>query len=154
MRRLYKAVAVCLSAIFLGLAVQSSKTYWVGHTDLEVTFLVVDRESGHPVPCAVIAFRGDGGGFCKEVGKQANHAMETDKSGRLVRTWADCMCFGQKGLLASTFAIHLPALWFRASAPGYANSGWIGLDDRPHVGALKRGKSGATLIVEVALKRE
>ncbi|WP_152050899.1 hypothetical protein [Tautonia marina] len=155
MAKPWKVALACLVVALLGLTflLFDYGSHWVGHTDLRAVFVVTDADSGRPVPSAAIEFRSEGGGFCAEDREASLYSRQADASGKLVREWSDCMCFGTKSLRKDTFAVHLPWLWFRASAPGYVASEWAYLDGQPYHRALKRGKGLATLHVKLSLRR-
>lgn len=145
----------CASVLFLGaLTSFGTAVAWVGYTNLQAEFVVLDAETGRPVPAATIDFRTEGGGFCCEDGEKNRYSMESDSSGRLLRTWTQCMCFGTKSLWKDSFFVHLPWLWFQASAPGYVASEWTYLDNRPYIREVKRGNGCATLTVVIRIRKE
>jgi hypothetical protein len=94
--------------------------HWVGHTQLEVEFVVTEAGGGQPVEGATITIRTEEGGFCRwERGKKL--VLVTDADGRAKKR-CTCMCFGSSGWRTNTFGIHLPDWWVAVAAPGFRSS--------------------------------
>lgn len=97
---------------------------WVGGTDLEVVFVVVDDESGEPIRGATVAVN-SGGGFYLEEDQQRDRepfALQADDKGEARRVCRQTRCVGRYGYwgLVDTFAVYVPEWQIEASAPGYA----------------------------------
>jgi len=141
-------VVVGISAFFaLG---QSIK--WVGHTDLEVRFLVTDAETGQPVSNATIQIRAEPGGFCNDP-PQLEFAITTDENGHAKQRATSCMCFGSKGTFENTFALHLPKWSFHVTANGYSATDSTCLDIPANAQQVQRGDPFATLSVPIRLRK-
>src|SRR5438477_9684943 len=65
---------------------------WVGHTDLEVEFVVTDAETGVAIESATITVNSEGG-FCREEGEKS-FTLNTDSRGVAQRTCTHCTCSG------------------------------------------------------------
>jgi hypothetical protein len=108
---LYKWVAFIGAALlFLGIIAlftvgQSVK--WVGHTNLEVRFIVADIRTGQPIQNAIIHIRAEPGGFCEET-DALEFTIATDDKGFATRLCTGCMSFGSKSVFEDTFFVHLP----------------------------------------------
>jgi hypothetical protein len=154
MTKRWKVVLICCIVALFAIALLPFYygVYWVGHSDLRAVFVTSDAETGRLVPSAIIEFRSEGGGLCQEDRDEARYSLQADATGKLTRKWTGCMCFGTKSLMQDTFAVHLPLLWFRASAPGYDATEWVYLDDQPYRRAVRRAKGLATLDVKIALR--
>src|SRR5690606_19422200 len=124
---------------------------WVGHTDIEVRFVVADDDTGQPIPNATIQIRSEPGGFCDDPPQQ-NFAITTDANGHATELATNCMCFGSRGVLEDTFASHLPQWWIHATAIGYSASEPIYLDVSDNVRQIQRGEPFATLSVSIRLR--
>jgi hypothetical protein len=126
---------------------------WVGRTDLEVVFVVVDGATGEPVEGADVAVQ-SGGGFYADEGRDAQgFALRTDAAGEARRVCHRSMSFGtQSGLrFTDTFAVHLPWWRFRVSAPGYEPVA-ANLDELEHRRAVEQtGKGQSRVVVRVFL---
>jgi hypothetical protein len=161
--RLRRAHPLCWVYLLLGLVLMtlilsptSTISTWVGHTDLQGMFVVVDADTMLPINEATIHFRSpdDGGGFClEERGEDRERAftLTTDSMGKADRKWSSCMCFGSDSPHKSSFYLHLPWLWYRVSAPGYATSEWSYLDEPYYHRQIRRERGLAILEVKVHL---
>jgi hypothetical protein len=154
-------VYLLLSLVLVSLMLFPATTIstWVGHTDLQGVFVVVDAATMRPIDRATIDFRAseEGEGFCLEEmgeGREKAFTLTTDSAGRASRKWTSCMCFGSDSAQGSTFTLHLPSLWYRVSAPGYTTSEWSYLDDRSHHQQARRESGLAVLEVKVFLHRK
>lgn len=125
---------------------------WVGHTDLVVSFIVTDAETGLPIPNATVGVRAEGGGFCDDR-EPGSFTMTTDANGIAKQTCKNCMCFGSRSAFENTFVVHLPYWWFHATATGYSDSKSEYLDLPIHIQRVQRGKPNATLSIPISLKR-
>jgi len=125
---------------------------WVGHTDLEVRFVVTDAESGQLIPNATIHVRAEPDGFC-DVLQQPEFTITTDEHGNAKQLATNCMCFGSKGTFEDTFASHLPQWSFHVTATGYSvtDSGY--LDVPENAKNVQRGDPFATLTVPIRLRK-
>jgi hypothetical protein len=127
------------------------KVYWVGFTDVEITFVVIDADTGQPIPGATVQVHSEGG-FCEDQ-EVKDFRLTTDPEGVAARRCRECMSFGRANPLLpyrNTFGVHLPLWEFGVSAPGYASSGkaWVG-----DYGPARRRKADAALAINVPLHR-
>lgn len=146
-------VAMTLIAIAIALLipfVQSAK--WVGHTHLEVCFLVVDAETDRPIPNATVHIRAERGGFCEDR-QPRQFTLTTDASGFAKHMCQSCMCFGSQGIVEDTYAVHLPWWWFHATADGYSGTAPTHLASPDYQGLVQRGRPFATIVVPIGLRR-
>ncbi len=124
-RAIYKWLAFSGAAFFIVgivlLFTVGQAITWVGHTDLEVRFVVTDANSGQPIPNATVHVRAEPGGFC-ENSDPKEFELTTDENGHATHLCKNCMCFGSNSLFEDTFAVHLPWWWFRVMADGYAGT--------------------------------
>ncbi len=125
---------------------------WVGTTDLEVEFLVLDATTGAPIPGAVIDVHSDGG-FYEERDPQ-DFALVTGSGGRARRLCRDTMCCGTSGWNIDTFAVYLPEWYYRVAAPGYRPTEETALQVPENARKVRRGKPAARLVVEVPLDKD
>jgi hypothetical protein len=147
------SLAVIAVAVFI---YDSSRVVWVGHTDLEVEFHVVDADTGEPVEGAAIAVRQDAGGFCEDTSAREFELL-TDGDGEAQRVSHSCMCFGTQSRLkfTDTYFVHLPWWHFRVSAGGHKTSTTQDLDVPAYIRKAKRAAPGiARLVVQVELARD
>jgi hypothetical protein len=143
------AAVVVLCAIVLLTVGQSMA--WVGHTDLEVRFVVVDAKSNQPIPNAVVHFRVEPDGFCADC-DTTEFKITTDANGQASHTCKNCMCFGTKGLFEDTFAVHLPSWWFHVAAEGYSETAPEYLDVPKYSHQVRRSERSATILVPMSLQ--
>jgi len=125
---------------------------WVGHTDLEVSFVVIDADTGQPVPNATIHIRAEPGGFCEEP-QQPEFTITTDENGHAKQLATNCMCFGSKGTFEDTFASHLPQWSFHATATGYSATDPAFLNVLETARQVQRGDPLATLSIPIRLRK-
>ena len=128
--------------------------HWVGHTDLEIEFVVTDATTGHPVEGAEVAVRPDGGLYQER--DEAAFALRTDAAGTARRVCHSSMCFGtQSGLgFTDTYVVHLPWWDVRVSAAGCEPVGNFFLDVPEYVRQVERvGPRAAKLVVQVSLRK-
>lgn len=144
--------AVMLVGGFIALFAFGQSKKWVGHTDLEVRFIVTDAETGRPVAHATIHIRAESGGFCDDP-QSAKFTIKTDKNGHAKRLATNCECFGSRGTFEDTFGSHVPPWSFHASAAGYSATIPADLDVRKHARRVQRGGPFATLSVPIRLRR-
>lgn len=154
-------VCLLLSGVVIALMLVSASTAtsWVGHTDLQGMFVVVDADTMVPIEGATVHFRApdEGGGFCleeRDESRERAFSLTTDSVGKAGRRWTSCMCFGTDVGRKSTFHLHLPWLWYQVTAPGYSDTPWSYLDDRYYQGLVRRKPGVATLEVKVLLHRK
>lgn len=125
---------------------------WVGHTDLAITFIVVDAETEEPIPNAVLHVHSDGGLF--EEREATDFELVTDLQGTVTRLCRRCMCGGQGGLLRNTFFVSLPWWSIHASAPGYSPNETIVLNETKYSRRVERNREGATLSLRISLPKK
>lgn len=128
--------------------------YWVGHTDLEVEFVVTDAANGSPIPQARIEVYSEGDSYSED--SEREFALATGQDGRVIKECLSSMCSGKESGLrfTDTFAVHLPGWTFRGVAEGYEPGEWRGLATRESVRQVQRVDSDkAKLVVPVSLRR-
>jgi len=126
---------------------------WVGATDLEIEFMVIETDTGQPIERADIAVVSEGGFYTEHEEKQLN--LETNGDGTADRTCHNSMCFGtQSGLrFTNTYVVHLPWWYFQVSAPGYQTTDWTYLDSHEYQRQVQRlGPGKAKLVVPIILE--
>lgn len=124
---------------------------WVGHTDLEIEFIIFDAVSGEPIPGAVIQIKSEGG-FCAEREKM-EFSLTADANGSAKRLLKDCMSFGTSGAYIDTYCVHLPWWIYRVEAVGYTSSGWTALDTPENARKVQRGNPAAQVAIRTELRR-
>ncbi len=129
---------------------QSAK--WVGHTDLQVRFVVSDATTEQPVPQAIVHIRAEAGGLCDDGGER-KFTITTDENGHATHLCKGCMCFGSKSIFEDTFAVHLPHWWFHATAAGYSGTDPRFLDASKNAPQVQRSKGLATITVPIRLRK-
>jgi hypothetical protein len=128
--------------------------YWVGSTDLEVKFAIINADTGDPIPGARVEVHSEGG-FYEERGKQ-EFDLVADASGVARKECRKSMCFGARSGLGftDTFAVHLPWWRYRVSAEGFEPSEWAELDAPEFRRRARRvGPGEAILVVPESLHR-
>lgn len=128
-------LTVCAIAALSPLA---TNVKWVGTADLEVDFVIIDAETGQPIPDAMIYVREEQG-----VGKNRqinSFTIAGDGNGHAKRVSTDCMSFGSRGAFEDIFAIRPPSWRFFATAAEYANSDPEDLLDRSPPQPKKRSQ--------------
>jgi hypothetical protein len=144
------AVLLVIGLVALFTFGQTSK--WVGHTDLEIRFVVTESETGRPIHNASLHVRTEPSGLCDDLPAR-EFTLTTDESGEVSQVVKNCMCFGSHGAFEDTFVSHLPQWTFRATASGYSSTAVEYLDDPKNVRQVKRGKPFATLSVPIGLRK-
>jgi hypothetical protein len=124
---------------------------WVGHTDLEIEFVVRDAETGEPIPDATIQVHSEGGLYAER--QRQDFVLETDEAGRAKRMCQRCLCSGRSGWMIDTYHVAVPEWSYRASAPGYAASESAELGVQEKVKRSRRGSRTARLTVEIRLAK-
>jgi len=125
---------------------------WVGRTDIEVSFVVTDAETGQSISDATIHVRANRGGFCEDQ-EARNFTLLTDAQGVGRVVCKQCMCFGSRGTFEDTFASHLPPWLYHATAAGYADGEPAWLEVEENVARLRRGSPFATISTVIQLRR-
>jgi hypothetical protein len=128
--------------------------YWVGSTDLQVEFAVIDSDTGGPVPGARVEVQSEGG-FSEERDRQ-EFALVAGADGVARKKCRDSMCFGTRSGLrfTDTFVVHLPWWRYRVVADGYRPTAWANLDVlEPRRQARRVGPGKANLVVPVSLHK-
>lgn len=154
MKRL--CVGIPIAAALLIIAYDRiAMVWWVGSTDLQVDFEVVEEGTGEPIEGATIRIEQSEGGFCEDR-SAAEFELVTDAAGRASRSCRRCMCFGtESGLrFTDTFSSHLPKWRVAISAPGHSDS-ISKLGDSPeHSKSIRRIEKGlAAVTIRGALTR-
>ena len=124
---------------------------WVGSTDLEVDFAVVDASTGRPVPGTTIDIHSEGG-YYEERDRQ-DFTLTTGPDGRVRRLCRDCMCSGTSRWKIDTYAVRLPWWYYRVSAPGYHPTEPTELGVPENRGKVRRGKPAGKVLIEVPLRK-
>jgi hypothetical protein len=125
---------------------------WVGHTDLEVRFNVIDADTGQPIPSATVHVHAEPGGFCADSDAQ-EFTIAADEYGLATHLCKSCMCCGSKGLFEDTFTAYLPYWWFHVTAAGYAGTRADYLDAPKYRRQVRRGKPSATIAIPIPLRK-
>jgi hypothetical protein len=145
--------AAILVVGFVAFIVFGQTMKWVGHTDLEVRFIVTDAETGRLIRNATIHIRAESGGFCDD-SPQREFTIATDENGEAKQFATNCMCFGSKGAFEDTFASHLPQWSFHATASGYSETDPANLNVSENSRQVQRGDPFATLNVLIRLRKD
>lgn len=145
------AAIVLILAAFGALLALGTTAKWVGHTDVEVCFVIVDGKGSRPVPHAVVHVRNTGEGLCDDREPQ-EFTIEADAHGRAKRLCKGCMCGGSQGVLEDSFSVSLPGWWFHASASGYFDSPTELLCVPEYCRSAQRGELRATVSIPIRLQ--
>jgi hypothetical protein len=132
-------VGLILVALGLLLLPALQTCHWVGHTDLEVEFVVRDAATGQPVPGATLQVHSEGGLWAKR--ERQDFTLVADPAGSVKRLCKDCLC------------VHLPWWVYQAKAPGYRPSALLELDVSENVRQVQRGRPSARLVLPIPLER-
>jgi hypothetical protein len=142
-------IAVVLLLLFL----PSTQTIdWVGATDLEIEFAVLEAMTSDPVPGATIKIHSEGGLY--EERDPRDFALVAGPDGRAVHVCRNCMCSGRSGPKIDTFGVSLPRWLYQVSAPGYETTGKINLESRENHRNVQRGHPTSKLVVCISLQKE
>lgn len=156
LRRRWKLILPLLFVILLLLGIDHFfQIMWVGHTDLDVVFLISDAETGKPIPGAQIEIKQERGGFYENTDAM-EFSLITSDTGFASRECRFSMCFGSSSLLTinNTFVVHLPLWTFRVRAENYRASDWIWLDKSEYIRQAKRNGDGKSkLVVPISLTK-
>jgi hypothetical protein len=155
-RKFYKSLAfggaALLVVALVALLTAGQTAKWVGHTDLEVRFDVIDANSGQPIPNATVHVHAEPGGLCADSDAQ-EFTIASDEHGHAMRLCKSCMCCGSRGLLEDTFAVYLPFWWFHATAAGYSDASADYLDVPKFRQQVRRGNPSATIAIPIPLRK-
>ena len=158
-KHLRTCTIVFVSFALVGLTIvaldRSTTLYWVGSTNLEVEFVVVDSESSQPIPGARIRIHSEGG--LHDGGNQIeDFELVTDAMGSARRSCLNNRCHGgESGLRFRDFrSVHLPH-WpgIRVAAHGYVVSDTIDLVEDYWGKTCHDGPGKDRLVVRVPLKK-
>jgi hypothetical protein len=132
--------------------------WWVGHTDLEVEFLVTDATTGWTIKGAEISVHSDGGLYSEseEESEKKDFTLITEGDGRAQRICHQCMCSGNRSGLGftDTYSVHLPNWRYRVSALTYEPSQLVDLDTSQQIRKVRPvGRGVSKLVVQVSLQR-
>jgi len=141
-----------LAGGIIALFVFGQTAKWVGHTDLEVRFVIIDSETEHPISNATIHIRAEPGGLCDDSTPPGSE-ITTDENGQAKLLATNCMCFGSKGLFEETFASHLPQWSLIATSAGYSATKPEALDVPENARRVQRGDPFAAVTVRIRLQR-
>src|SRR5579871_6044427 len=90
--------------------------HWVGVRDLEITFRIVDADTGLPVKQAKVHVFHEDTNFCKNREK-IPFSLVSDDDGIVRHLSRQCLCFGTESGFGpwreDTFAIHIPGWCFQ-----------------------------------------
>ena len=150
---LFGLAVVTILIILLQLPVMRG-AYWVGNSDLKVTFSITDLDSGEAIPHATIRIHKS-----PSIGPPTDQEKDlvalTDADGKARQDYGKCMSYGYSGPFKETYHMELPDWHFRGSAEGYQPSEWIPqlkygytVDSPP-----QKGKPYATLTIPIKLQR-
>ena len=130
------------------------KTCWVGGTDLEIEFRIMEAECHAPIAGARVEIESEGGFYAERDQKQLT--LIADGTGIASSVCHNSMCFGTRSQLGftDTFSMHLPWWRFKVVAPGYESDEWEYLDSPARRRQVQRPSGGrARLVVEVAMNQ-
>lgn len=126
---------------------------WVGRTNLEVHFLVVDRETNQPISEAKIHVRARPGGFCRNRDAR-EFTIVTDAQGNAKQMCEECMCFGTRSTFENTYGVHLPWWTFHVVASDYIATQPTDLEEfAGTVHKVQRGDSFAVVSLPIRLQK-
>jgi len=156
-RIIFSSVAgLVVAAGFLVLA--SSRTVWVGRTDLEVKFIVLDPNSGSRIPSATVAVDWFADVNHGEQLAPQHFTLKTANNGEAKSSVKDCMSFGSGGSLfhRSSYSVHLPRWRFRATAPGFIANEWeyLAYGDTGKRREVRGGNGRAIVEVVIPMRRD
>ncbi len=154
-RKLFFVAVIVAVALFARGYDQLRTMTWVGHTDLEIEFVVTDAETGLAIEGATIRQVDPEGGLYHEEGEKS-FSLNTDARGMARRTCKHVMCSGgHSGLgFGETYGVDLPLWYYQISAPGYETTGVISLHEIENVRRVQRiGRGQAKLIAPTALRK-
>jgi hypothetical protein len=141
---------VLVAAVLLP-ALQVAK--WVGHTDVDIQFRVIDSETHAPIAAATIYIAPQEGLPFDEQTREA-FSIVTDDNGLAARMATGCMCAGSKGMFEDTFFPSLPPWTYQVKAEGYEDSAKLQLVTRENANNAKRGPPHATVVIPVSLHKQ
>lgn len=153
--RLWWLVLITSIAVIIGLGTITNlgSVKWVGRKDLEVQFIVLDSESNEPLSNAKIHILQERSGPCEDQ-TQRRFEFVTDGNGSVKHMCKDCMCFGSRSTFEDTFASHVPAWRFHATADGYEDSQREDLENLEFAKRVKRGDRYSTLSIPIRLQKQ
>ncbi len=156
-RRWWKWIllACLLAPLLVSVYDRMQMMYWVGRSDLEITFAITDVDTGNPIPRARIEIHSEGG-FYEERAKQ-DFVLKADDDGLARKECRNSMSFGTRSALGftNTFVVHLPFWWYHVVADGFESNEWTDLDVLELRRKVQRAGPGkSTLVVPVTLHRK
>lgn len=153
---LFLALAGTTAFVFDQFLLSSDGVSEVGAGDLELTFVVIDAETGKAIKGGEIDVPASQTSFCSECDDPFK--LKMDENGRAIRLCKQCMWYSFSsgvrlfGTRRRTFNTHMPDWVFRVSAPGYVTSEAISLRDQDRR-TLQSVDNVATMEVTIQLRR-
>jgi hypothetical protein len=146
-------VIAAIGVVLLLLLLPSRQTiHWVGSTDLEIEFAVLEAMTSDPIPGATIQIHSEGGFY--EERNPRDFTLVAGPDGCATHLCRDCMSFGTSGPNIDTFAVHLPRWLYQVSAPGYESSKKIELGFMENARNVQRGHPTSKLVVYISLQKD
>jgi hypothetical protein len=146
------AVVAVVLGIVAALPPLAHSIKWVGRTDLEVQFVIIDASTGQPVPNANVFVRAEPGTLY-ESNDSREFTITTNNIGQAKHLCRNRRSWGSESAFEDTFAVELPSWWFHVTATGYVDTAPAYLDALENRRAVKRGTSIATIEVRIPLQK-
>jgi hypothetical protein len=128
--------------------------YWVGSTNLELKFQILDADTESAIANAHVNVLHEETTFSKQI--SVPFELSTNEQGIATLLCENCRCAGKEGGWGPTrpnsFGMYLPGWYLDVSAPGYRNSEPFFLSDFGQ--QIQRGEHVATLLIVVKLEKE
>src|SRR5438477_12868018 len=108
-----------LAALIVWGCERGSGTWWVGRTDLEIVFIVIDGGSGKPIPGAHLEVKSVG--ELEQDAREENFVMIAGANGAARKECRNSRCAGADSLLGfpRSYIVYLPYWRYRALAVGF-----------------------------------
>jgi hypothetical protein len=150
--------SLCLAGLILIALISAFGTgmFWIGSTDLEITFRVTDATTGQPIPEAVIDIVGAEWNCCGDCNPPLK--LVTDDQGMVKKMCTQCTCTGYSGWKpffrwTETFHTRTPSWQFFASSPKHEKTELIWIDELGIRHTRQRGATFSTMRVDISLRR-
>lgn len=149
-------VIFTLVTIAVYLIDRSQTMKWVGVTNLDLDFLVIDADTQDPIPNARVEIFSNGGFYDGgDEEDQKTFDLRTDATGVARRRCGNNRCIGTQSrlLFTDTYHVYTPMWRVRALALGHEPSPWVWLYDEYRGKAIHEALQSDRLVVEISLKK-
>jgi hypothetical protein len=134
---------------------RSQMMHWVGVTNLRIEFVVMNADSGQPIPDARIKVKSHGGFYDGGHEGEGPFELVTDAAGTVSRQLTNNRCIGSVSALkfTDTHHVYMPHWGVQVFAPGYRPSAWVNLAEEYHGQVERQGPENNRLVVRIPMQK-